>query len=63
MFWGSAWVSRLRQATAGDFSTATDLADYLVRTGMPFREAHEVVGRIVRHCELDQHAVRLPFDV
>ncbi len=30
------------------FSTATDLADYLVRKGLPFRDAHEVVGRAVR---------------
>jgi len=37
--------------TAGDaFSTATDIAEYLVRKGMPFREAHEVTGRIVLHC-------------
>ncbi len=41
---------RLRIAVRGDFSNATDLADYLVRRGMPFREAHEVVGRVVRHC-------------
>ncbi len=41
---------RLRAALAGDHSGATDLADYLVRRGMPFREAHEVVGRVVRHC-------------
>jgi argininosuccinate lyase len=40
---------RMREAAAADFSTATDLADYLVRKGLPFREAHEVVGRIVRH--------------
>ncbi len=38
----------LRAARRG-FSTATDLADYLVRRGMPFREAHEVVGRAVAH--------------
>jgi argininosuccinate lyase len=31
------------------FSTATDLADYLVRRGLPFRDAHEVVGKAVRH--------------
>jgi argininosuccinate lyase len=43
-------TDRMRLATHGDFSTATDLADYLVRAGMPFREAHEVVGRLVRHC-------------
>ena len=38
---------RLRDAFARDFSNATDLADYLVRKGLPFREAHEVVGRLV----------------
>ena len=35
----------------GGFMAATDLADYLVGTGMPFREAHEVVGRLVLDCE------------
>jgi argininosuccinate lyase len=44
-------TERMAAATRGDFSTATDLADYLVRQGMPFREAHGVVGRIVRWCE------------
>ena len=34
--------------TQQGFATATDLADYLVRKGMPFRDAHEVVGRAVR---------------
>jgi argininosuccinate lyase len=38
------------QAAAEGFSNATDVADYLVRTGMPFREAHEVVGKSVRYC-------------
>ena len=42
-------TERMRQAAGEHFSTATDLADYLVRKGMPFRQAHEVVGRIVRH--------------
>ena len=42
---------RMRAATRGDFSTATDLADYLAQRGIPFREAHEVVGSIVRWCE------------
>ncbi|MDA8079725.1 MAG: argininosuccinate lyase [Nitrospiraceae bacterium] len=38
-------------ATAGEgFSTATDLAEYLVKKGMAFREAHEVSGRIVLYC-------------
>jgi argininosuccinate lyase len=38
------------RAAQGGFMTATDLADYLARRGLPFREAHEVVGRIVRYC-------------
>ncbi len=37
-------------AAASGFSTATDLADYLVRKGMAFRDAHEAVGRVVRYC-------------
>ena len=40
---------RMRQAAAEGFSTATDLADYLVRRGLPFRDAHEAVARAVRH--------------
>ena len=39
----------MREAAGAHYSTATDLADYLVRQGLPFREAHEVVGRVVRH--------------
>jgi argininosuccinate lyase len=41
---------RMAGSLSRDFSTATDLADYLVRAGMAFREAHHVVGRIVRDC-------------
>jgi argininosuccinate lyase len=37
------------QAAFTGFSTATDLADYLVRKGLPFRDAHEIVGQAVRH--------------
>jgi argininosuccinate lyase len=39
----------MRAAAARGFATATDLADYLVRKGLPFREAHEAVARAVRH--------------
>ncbi|HEX5528074.1 MAG TPA: argininosuccinate lyase, partial [Methylomirabilota bacterium] len=42
-------VDRMREAAGAHYSTATDLADYLVRQGLPFREAHEVVGKVVRH--------------
>ncbi len=38
---------RMRAAAAQGFSTATDLADYLVRRGVPFRDAHEIVGKAV----------------
>lgn len=40
---------RMAQAAIQGYSTATDLADYLVRKGVPFRDAHEIVGRAVRH--------------
>jgi argininosuccinate lyase len=43
----------MRRAAAENFATATDLADYLVRKGMPFRQAHGVIGRIVRFCETE----------
>ena len=39
----------MREAARRGFSTATDLADYLVRKGMPFRDAHEVVGKSVAY--------------
>ncbi|HVN35597.1 MAG TPA: argininosuccinate lyase, partial [Casimicrobiaceae bacterium] len=42
---------RMRKALDEGFATATDLADYLVRRGMPFRDAHEVVARAVRAAE------------
>ncbi len=38
------------KAAQGSFATATDYADYLVGKGLPFREAHEVVGKMVRDC-------------
>ena len=42
-------VETMREAALRGFSTATDLADYLVGLGLPFRDAHEVVGRAVAH--------------
>jgi argininosuccinate lyase len=41
---------RMRAAAADGFLNATDLAEYLVTKGVPFREAHEIVGRLVREC-------------
>ena len=37
-------------AAGGGYSTATEVADYLVRKGLPFRDAHAVVGKIVKYC-------------
>jgi len=44
-------AARMRAAASEGFATATDLADYLVRRGAPFRDAHEAVARAVRHAE------------
>ena len=38
---------RMAQATQHDFSNATELADYLATKGIPFRQAHEIVGELV----------------
>jgi argininosuccinate lyase len=43
-------TERMRAAAPDGFLLATDLAEYLVEAGVPFREAHEITGRIVLHC-------------
>lgn len=57
-------LPEMRLAAGQGFSLATDIADYLVKKGMPFRDAHGVVGRLVREaetrgCELAE----LPFEI
>jgi argininosuccinate lyase len=42
---------RMRQAALRGYATATDLADYLVKKGIPFRDAHEIVARAVQYAE------------
>ena len=42
-------AERMRAAAADAYSNATDLADHLAKNGVPFREAHDVVGRLVAH--------------
>jgi len=44
-------AERMREAAREGYATATDFADYLVRKGMPFRDAHEAVARTVRYAE------------
>ncbi len=56
-------TDRMRAAAGEHFATATDLADYLVRKGLPFRRAHEVVGRAVRQAlESGQTLETLPVE-
>jgi argininosuccinate lyase len=51
-------TSRMAAAAADPMLLATDLAEALVREGVPFREAHEAVGRIVAHCVHERHDLR-----
>jgi argininosuccinate lyase len=44
-------TARMRAVAPQGFSLATDVAEWLVRAGVPFREAHEVAGAAVRRCE------------
>ncbi|MFI5268472.1 MAG: argininosuccinate lyase [Chloroflexota bacterium] len=68
-------TGRMAAAAAQDYTTATDLADYLVRKGLPFRDAHRVVGELVAACvargqqlpdvtlqDLQQHSNRFDED-
>jgi argininosuccinate lyase len=55
--------ARLEQAVASDFSNATDVADYLVARGVPFREAYQLVGSVVKTCLRDGVLLReLPLE-
>ncbi|OPY57010.1 MAG: Argininosuccinate lyase 1 [Pelotomaculum sp. PtaU1.Bin035] len=50
-------------AARGGFTNATELADYLVRRGVPFREAHAVVGKVVLYClEKDRNLEQLSIE-
>jgi argininosuccinate lyase len=54
---------RMAQSARLGYSTATDLADYLVRKGIPFRDAHEIVGRTVRYAiDLGKELAALSLD-
>jgi argininosuccinate lyase len=43
-------IDRLKKSVEYGFMTATDMADYLTMKGLPFRDAHEVVGKVVSYC-------------
>jgi argininosuccinate lyase len=56
-------TDRMRQAVNQDFSNATDIADFLVGKGMPFRQAHEVIGKTVLYCiEQNKYLLDLTLD-
>jgi argininosuccinate lyase len=48
---------RLAEAALGGFTLATDVADYLVEKGTPFRKAHEIVGAVVRWCVAENKGI------
>ena len=53
----------MRRAAAEGFINATDCADYLVKKGLPFRDAYKITGEIVRHCIEDKQTLEtLPLD-
>jgi argininosuccinate lyase len=49
---------RLREASQDPALVATEVADYLVAQGIPFREAHEIVGKVLRVCEQEGKSIR-----
>jgi argininosuccinate lyase len=55
--------SRLREAAQDPALVATEVADYLVAMGLPFREAHEIVGKVLRAAEQEGKSIRdMPLD-
>jgi argininosuccinate lyase len=50
-------TDRLYASAGLGFTNATDAADYFVKHGMPFRDAHEVIGKIVLHCEREDKTI------
>ncbi len=50
-------TQNMRKGADGGFTNATDAADYLVKKGMPFRDAHAVIGHLVLHCVKEDKAI------
>src|SRR3712207_249150 len=55
-------TARMAELAPGGFSLATDVADWLVRRRVPFREAHEISGALVRFCEEHHLELHEPTD-
>lgn len=57
-------AQKTREAAQRGFSNATDLADYLARKGLPFRQAHHIVGHLVNYCiKHETDFEHLPLDI
>ena len=57
-------ASNMYKAASGGFTNATDAADYLVKKGLAFRDAHEVIGKLVLYCVTHEISLEeLPLDV
>ncbi|EJN94507.1 argininosuccinate lyase [Streptococcus ratti] len=55
--------AHMAESTEKDFSNATELADYLAVKGVPFRQAHEIVGKLVLECTKNGHYLQdIPFE-
>ena len=50
-------TENMARGASGGFTNATDAADYLVKKGMPFRDAHAVIGHLVLHCVKENKAI------
>ena len=50
-------TDNMARSAEGGFTNATDAADYLVKKGMPFRDAHAVIGHLVLHCVKENKAI------
>ena len=60
----SVCADNMKKAAQGGFINATDLADYLVKKGMPFRSAYKISGQIVARCIADKTVLEdLPLEV
>ena len=60
----SVCADNMKRAAQGGFINATDLADYLVKKGMPFRSAYKISGQLVARCIADKTVLEdLPLDI
>ncbi|MFD1206900.1 argininosuccinate lyase [Sporosarcina contaminans] len=50
-------ADQMKAAIKAGFLNATEVADYLVSKGTPFRDAHEIVGKIIIYCEMEKKAI------